>query len=191
MAFGSLIDSQMAYRSNNIFLAWTTILTPIQVQYAKDALSSLDISVKNNSVALDFGVDESYTLDVPSSGGKASLSTATWVGTLRGPEAFSQLVVASTSNKKSNLVVHTAHIEDKPSFPHRGIRLVLEIDMPAHTGIIAEPHPDYIIIGYHHFWNGIAAESPVDQIDLLNNDAWQFQRCCCSKFGQLHSRITL
>ncbi|KAJ8654538.1 hypothetical protein O0I10_009844 [Lichtheimia ornata] len=231
--------------------------TPVQVAYdnetlsdAKDALSSLDISVKDNNVALDFGVDESYTLDVPSSGGKASLSAATWVGALRGLETFSQLVVSSSSNKKGNLVVHTAHIEDQPSFPHRGVmldtarnyfpvddilrtidamsynkmnvfhwhatdaqswplqfkshpelhetgaysssevytpedvqkiigyaqargvRVVLEIDMPAHTGIIAESHPDYII-GYDHFWNGIAAEPPSGQIDLLSDDAWQ------------------
>lgn len=231
--------------------------TPVQVAYdnetlsdARDALTSLDISVKDNNVALDFGVDESYTLDVPSSGGKASLSAATWVGALRGLETFSQLVVSSSSSKKGNLVVHTAHIEDEPSFPHRGVmldtarnyfpvddilrtidamsynkmnvfhwhatdaqswplqfkshpelhetgayssnevytpedvqkiidyaqargvRVVLEIDMPAHTGIIAESHPDYII-GYDHFWNGIAAEPPSGQIDLLNDDAWQ------------------
>ncbi|KAI9311224.1 glycoside hydrolase superfamily [Dichotomocladium elegans] len=54
----------------------------------------------------------------------------------------------------------------------RGVRVVLEIDVPAHTGIIAEAHPDFII-GYDKFWAPYAAEPPAGQIDLVNDGAWQ------------------
>ncbi|KAI9496501.1 glycoside hydrolase superfamily [Zychaea mexicana] len=226
---------------------------PVQVPYEEETLASsdnpltsLDISVKDNSVKLDYGVDESYSLDVPASGGKATLTAETWVGALRGLETFSQLVIAGDDDK---LVAHTVSITDAPSYPHRGvsfdtsrnyfpvddllrlldamsynkmnafhwhatdaqswplvskshpelskngaysaseiygprdvqrvldhaeslgIRVVLEIDMPAHTGVIAETYPDYII-GYEEFWAKYAAQPPAGQIDLINEDAW-------------------
>ncbi|KAI8143947.1 glycoside hydrolase superfamily [Fennellomyces sp. T-0311] len=226
---------------------------PVQPAYEEETLepsgsglSSLDISVQDNSAKLDFGIDESYTLEIPADGGKATLNAATWVGALRGLETFSQLVV----EEDGKLVAHTVSIKDSPSYPHRGmmldssrnflpvkdilrtldamsynklnvlhwhatdaqswplvseshpeltnkgaysakdiytprdvqriikyaeslgIRTILEIDMPAHTGIIAEAYPDYII-GYEEFWAAYAAEPPSGQIDLLNDDAWQ------------------
>ncbi|KAG2224208.1 hypothetical protein INT45_001326 [Circinella minor] len=228
----------------------------VQVDYeketlesSKDALTSLDIIVDDNKALLDYGIDESYSLEIPQQGGKATLSAPTWVGALRGLETFSQLVEADHGNKKK-LIAHTVSITDAPSYPHRGvsfdtsrnyfpvedilrtldamsynkmnvlhwhatdaqswpleskshpelsingaysahevygpkqvkqvldhaeslgIRVVLEIDMPAHTGIIAETYPDYII-GYHEFWAKYAPEPPAGQIDLLNEDAWE------------------
>ncbi|KAI9278972.1 glycoside hydrolase superfamily [Phascolomyces articulosus] len=231
---------------------WVPVQPPYEedhVEPSENALTSLDISVEDDSVKLDYGVDESYTLEVPAEGGKATLSAPTWVGALRGLETFSQLVQADNGDTKK-LVAHTASITDAPSYPHRGvsfdtsrnffpvpdllrlldamaynkmnvfhwhatdaqswpleskshpalhekgayhpsqtygpkavqqvlkhaesrgIRVVLEIDVPAHTGIIAEAYPDYII-GYDHFWADIAAEPPSGQIDLLNDDAYK------------------
>ncbi|ORZ17784.1 glycoside hydrolase superfamily [Absidia repens] len=100
--------------------------TPVQVPYEKqaalkmtNALRQLKINVKNNNVKLDMGVDESYNLEVPSNGGSATLTAPTWVGALRGLETFSQLVIGSDDGS----VVHTATINDSPSYGHRGISL--------------------------------------------------------------------
>ncbi|KAL0089561.1 glycoside hydrolase family 20 protein [Phycomyces blakesleeanus] len=227
---------------------------PVQVPYTKQpalgsagTLKSLEISVKDNYAKLDIGIDESYTLDVPSKGGKATLIAATWVGAIRGLETFSQLV---ESGKHDGLIAHTAHIIDHPTYGHRGIlldtarnfypvkdilrtidamafnkmnvlhwhvtdsqswplyfkshpelsekgaysskevyspkdvetiirygesrgvRLIVELDMPAHTATIAESHPDYMAcIG--EWWGDFAAEPPAGQLNPINEGAWK------------------
>lgn len=226
---------------------------PVQVaygQYKSDVdingkIQGLTVKVKDNDCKLDLGVDESYTLDVPASGGKATLEAATWVGALRGLETFSQLVV-KTDQK---LVAHSAKIEDKPSYVHRGlmldtsrnyyplkdllrtidamsynklnvfhwhvtdsqswplqfkshpelsdkaaysqdeiytaqdvkqlisyaesrgVRVILELDMPAHTATIGESHPDYIVCG-DKFWADYAAEPPAGQLHPLKDEVF-------------------
>lgn len=90
-----------------------------KVKASKNKLKGINIKVKNNKAKLDIDVDESYKLDVPSQGGYATLTAPTWVGALRALETFSQLVVAD--GKK--LVAHTASINDKPTYGHRGILL--------------------------------------------------------------------
>ncbi|KAI9264831.1 glycoside hydrolase superfamily [Sporodiniella umbellata] len=97
---------------------------PVQVTAQQNltqggSLNELSITIQDNSVKLDINVDESYTLSVPSKGGKITLKAPTWVGALRGLETFSQLV----QEDRKSLVVHTAEIQDAPSFTHRGILL--------------------------------------------------------------------
>jgi hexosaminidase len=87
------------------------------------SLKSLDISVKDNNAKLDTGIDESYELNVPSSGGKATLTANTWVGALRGLETFSQLVQRKKGGNKNQIAAHTAKITDAPTYGHRGIML--------------------------------------------------------------------
>lgn len=228
--------------------------TPVQVT-AKQSLktggklSSLDIKVADNHIKLDAEIDESYVLDVPSKGGKASLTAKTWVGALRGLETFSQLV-QTKNGKKGDLVAHAAKIVDSPTYGHRGIlldtarnfypvkdilrvldaqaynkmnvlhwhatdsqswplyfkshpelskkgaysseetyspkdvqtvikyaqsrgiRVILEIDMPAHTATIGESHPDYLICA-DEFWAAYSAEPPAGQLDPLNKKAFK------------------
>ncbi|KAF7731940.1 hypothetical protein EC973_007771 [Apophysomyces ossiformis] len=99
---------------------WTPVQVTKNVKLSKaKKLNHLDISVDNNHAKLDIDIDESYTLDVPAKGGKATLKAKTWVGALRGLETFSQLIQAD----HKCLVAHTAHIQDKPSYGHRGIML--------------------------------------------------------------------
>ncbi|KAI9025309.1 glycoside hydrolase superfamily [Phycomyces nitens] len=204
-------------------------------------LTSLDIRVNDNFIKLDAGIDESYTLDIPTSGGEAVLAAETWVGALRGLETFSQLILGYN--------VHTVNIQDYPAFGHRGVlldtarnfystssllrtidamaynkmnvfhwhatdsqswplffqshpelssngaysskevytpvdvqlikdyaesrgvRVIIEIDMPAHTASIGESHPDYIVCG-KEFWAQYAAEPPAGQLHPLNRNAW-------------------
>ncbi|KAG2237180.1 glycoside hydrolase superfamily [Thamnidium elegans] len=229
---------------------WVQVqVTPKQTLKKGGYLSSLHIDVKNNNAKLDKGVDESYVLEVPAKGGKATLSAKTWVGALRGLETFSQLVQAKDGKKKGGkLVAHSAKITDAPTFEHRGIlldtsrnfypvkdilrtidaqafnkmnvlhwhatdsqawpfyfkshpelsekgayseeetysskdiktiikygqsrgvRIILEIDMPAHTATIGESHPDYMICA-DKFWAPFAAEPPAGQLNPLHKKA--------------------
>ncbi|KAI9487777.1 MAG: glycoside hydrolase superfamily [Benjaminiella poitrasii] len=52
-----------------------------------------------------------------------------------------------------------------------GIRVVLEIDMPAHTASIGESHPDLILCG-QEFWAAYAAEPPAGQLNPILNGTY-------------------
>lgn len=45
----------------------------------------------------------------------------------------------------------------------RGIRVILELDMPAHTATIGESYPDYMLCA-DEFWAAYAAEPPAGQL---------------------------
>ncbi|CAM0136060.1 unnamed protein product [Umbelopsis sp. WA50703] len=93
-----------------------TEMTPLK---KGGVLKSLQIGIKDQSVALDFGIDESYSLTIPQNGGDATLNANTWVGALRGLETFSQLIVKTDGQ----LVAHSSVIQDWPTYPHRGVML--------------------------------------------------------------------
>lgn len=54
----------------------------------------------------------------------------------------------------------------------RGVRVILEIDMPAHTASIVESHPD-VLLCTDEFWAKFAAEPPAGQLDPLNEKGFQ------------------
>lgn len=54
----------------------------------------------------------------------------------------------------------------------RGIRVILELDMPAHTASIGDSHPD-LMICIDEFWAAYAAEPPAGQLNPINQDAFQ------------------
>lgn len=83
-------------------------------------ITGIDFEVGDNHAKLDIGIDESYHLVVPTKGGQATLKAPTWVGALRALETFSQLVEANHDNE---LLIHTASIDDAPTYGHRGILL--------------------------------------------------------------------
>ncbi|RUS32990.1 Chitobiase/beta-hexosaminidase domain 2-like protein [Jimgerdemannia flammicorona] len=100
-------------------LIWYEKWTPVQVAYPNttvltpngSVLKKIEIRVDNLTTKLDVGIDESYTLDIPASGGVGVISAKAYVGALRALETFSQLV----SNAGRGLQVHASHIEDWPS----------------------------------------------------------------------------
>ncbi|CAO3648518.1 unnamed protein product [Cunninghamella echinulata] len=49
----------------------------------------------------------------------------------------------------------------------RGVRVILEIDMPAHTASIGESHPDVMACLYQ-WWGPLAAQPPAGQLNPLN-----------------------
>lgn len=52
----------------------------------------------------------------------------------------------------------------------RGIRVIVEIDSPAHTASIGDSHPDYLLCA-DEFWAAYAAEPPAGQINPINPKA--------------------
>lgn len=91
-------------------------------------LARLEISVADTGVALQHGVDESYTIHVKgcdairTSPPSAVLSATTVWGALHGLETFSQLV-RRRSGSARRFIPHNVLINDAPNFPHRGIIL--------------------------------------------------------------------
>lgn len=105
-----------------------------------NTLSTLEVSIDDVNAKLEFGVDESYTLDI-SDKGSATLAAKTKWGALYGLETFSQLVQAYKTSSSiedyddqeeqgfdtsvENLFIPETpiHIEDAPAYSHRGLML--------------------------------------------------------------------
>eukprot|EP00761_Pharyngomonas_kirbyi_P000590 gb/GECH01000590.1/.p1 GENE.gb/GECH01000590.1/~~gb/GECH01000590.1/.p1 ORF type:complete len:584 (+),score=102.63 gb/GECH01000590.1/:1-1752(+) len=83
-------------------------------------ISRLDIQVENLETPLSSEVDESYQIEITSSG-SASLNAPTVWGMLHGLETFSQLVEWDDTEQRYKAAV--AAIDDKPRFPWRGVMI--------------------------------------------------------------------
>ncbi|KAI8973000.1 glycoside hydrolase superfamily [Pilobolus umbonatus] len=136
--YGSILADQFTVEGqNNLYLhsavdrylrlikmeKWKPVQVPAdntwEVILSGNMLLGLKLEVMNATVKLDMGIDESYGIYIPKEGGYGTIRAATWVGALRGLETFSQLI----EKNNNNLVVHSAHIEDAPTYVHRGILL--------------------------------------------------------------------
>ncbi|KAM7269620.1 hypothetical protein ACFE04_025117 [Oxalis oulophora] len=83
-------------------------------------LRTLTITVINLSTPLHHGVNESYTLIIPSTGVSATLIAETPWGAMRGLETFSQLVWWEAHSLR---VAAGLYVVDAPLFEHRGVLL--------------------------------------------------------------------
>ncbi|XP_010037508.2 beta-hexosaminidase 2 [Eucalyptus grandis] len=81
-------------------------------------LQTLVVLVNDLAAPLSHGVNESYSLSIPTSGDKASLIAETVWGAMRGLETFSQLVWG-----KPSWVAVGVEVQDWPIFSYRGIML--------------------------------------------------------------------
>jgi len=80
--------------------------------------ATLEVTTDHESKAVqELGEDESYTLDVSSSGAK--LHAANPLGAIRGLQTFLQLIAITPDGFSSPAV----HIEDRPRFPWRGLMI--------------------------------------------------------------------
>ncbi|XP_022872625.1 beta-hexosaminidase 2-like [Olea europaea var. sylvestris] len=216
-------------------------------------LTALVITVADVNSPLTHGVNESYSLAVPSSGENAILTAQTEWGAMRGLETFSQLVYSSPSSVACGLYISDVplfmhrgimldtsrnyygvkdllrlvkamsmnklnvfhwHITDSHSFPvvlpsepelarkgaygesmkytaadvrnvvefgmEYGVRVVPEIDMPAHTGSWAEAYPEIVTCANMFWWpaesdwpNRLAAEPGTGQLNPLHPKTYQ------------------
>lgn len=81
-------------------------------------LHTLSITISDLTAQLHHGVDETYSLTVPSNGGSANITAKTVWGAMRGLETFSQLVWGNPSTVAVGL-----YVWDSPLFAHRGLML--------------------------------------------------------------------
>ncbi|KAI7735096.1 hypothetical protein M8C21_014898 [Ambrosia artemisiifolia] len=95
-----------------------TPLTPPKLNLTTPPLQTLTVTVTDLTPPLTHGVNESYTLTIPSNTSIATLIAATPWAAMRGLESFSQLVWASPAQVGAGLV-----ITDWPMFEHRGVVL--------------------------------------------------------------------
>ncbi|KAH7103347.1 N-acetylhexosaminidase [Auriculariales sp. MPI-PUGE-AT-0066] len=67
-------------------------------------------------------------------------------------------------------LIYTA--EDVDELAHyaasRGIDIIMEIDMPGHTGSIVTSHPEHVACGWTDNWGGNAAEPPSGQLRVAS-----------------------
>ncbi|KAM0048521.1 putative beta-N-acetylhexosaminidase [Helianthus debilis subsp. tardiflorus] len=95
-----------------------TPLIPPPHNLTTPPLQTLTVNVIDLTPPLSHGVNESYTLTIPSNTTTATLVAATPWAAMRGLESFSQLVWASPARVAAGLV-----ISDWPMFEHRGVVL--------------------------------------------------------------------
>ncbi|KAF8395942.1 hypothetical protein HHK36_019898 [Tetracentron sinense] len=93
------------------------IVTPTVNLTSTPPLHFLTLSISDLTAPLHHGVDESYTLTIPTLG-SANLTAFTVWGAMRGLESFSQLVWGDPLRVASGLSV-----SDSPIFGHRGVML--------------------------------------------------------------------
>jgi hypothetical protein len=84
-------------------------------------LEKLTVIVSDPAAQLQHGVDESYALEVPATGGAATLTAGTAWGAMRGLETLSQL--AWQGRGQLLVVASGMRVEDRPLYPHRGLIL--------------------------------------------------------------------
>ncbi|CAM8889063.1 unnamed protein product [Rhodiola kirilowii] len=94
------------------------VVPQLNLSSSSSPLYLLSVFVADVHAPLSHGVDESYSLRIPTTGGVANLTAATPWGAMRGLETFSQLVWGSPSR-----VAVGVEISDSPIFPHRGLVL--------------------------------------------------------------------
>ncbi|KAG0559247.1 hypothetical protein M758_10G088900 [Ceratodon purpureus] len=87
------------------------------------ALVKLVVGLGSRNEELQYGVDESYTLEVPDSSASnvAYLEAHTVYGALRGLETFSQLTTFNFKSKKVQISNTPYVIKDFPRFAYRGL----------------------------------------------------------------------
>ncbi|KAG0182918.1 hypothetical protein DFQ28_003647 [Apophysomyces sp. BC1034] len=125
---------------------WVPVHVPLtkarRIAVAPSSLAALTIDISDTTADLDFGVDESYSLDITKDA-KAVLEAETVWGALRGLETFSQLVQSRTEKKEEDeesdedqdeeeeedgfeglfIPEVPIHIKDSPVYSHRGLML--------------------------------------------------------------------
>ncbi|MBV8050703.1 MAG: family 20 glycosylhydrolase, partial [Acidobacteriaceae bacterium] len=108
-------------RAVNLFITHLrrqTGMSPLDMKVTDSAQGTLVVHVDHASKDVqELGEDESYTLDIKSSG--AALNAATSLGIMRGLQTFLQLVQTSPQG----LAVPALTIQDQPRFPWRGLMI--------------------------------------------------------------------
>ncbi|KAJ4798809.1 Beta-hexosaminidase [Rhynchospora pubera] len=96
----------------------------IEAKFANSSvLAGVNVVVHSSDDTLNFGIDESYTLNVPAKGSPlyAKIEASTIFGALHALETFSQLCYFNFTSKVVELHAAPWTIYDLPRFPYRGL----------------------------------------------------------------------
>ena len=100
----------------------------------ESALSTVDVQVRDIDAALQMGVDESYTLHIPTGDDDSvHIEANTYYGAVHALETLSQLVTFNFSTSTYQVQNTPWTIHDRPRYPHRG----LMIDTSRHYETVA------------------------------------------------------
>lgn len=99
------------------FARYTAQYFPRRTPSADGGISAVEVTVTNDTAALQLGVDESYTLTV--SAGGAAIRAATQFGAYHAMETLGQLIVFNATAKQYAIGSAPWRIDDAPRFSHR------------------------------------------------------------------------
>lgn len=94
------------------------IITPTVELSPTNPLQTIVLTISDLNSPLQHGVNESYSLTIPTAGSSANLTAETVWGAMRGLESFSQFVWGDPARVPTGL-----HVTDSPIFEHRGVLL--------------------------------------------------------------------
>ncbi|CAI9103269.1 OLC1v1001723C1 [Oldenlandia corymbosa var. corymbosa] len=115
-----LIRAVKRYHTQILSEKYNPLVTPLLNLTSTTQLQTLTVNVVDPAAPLSHGVNESYSLSIPTSeeSTAATLTAGTVWGAMRGLETFSQLVYGNPPKIASGLFV-----SDAPLYPHRGLML--------------------------------------------------------------------
>lgn len=85
----------------------------------------------------------------------------------------------------SVVVIYVSIIHWRRHISQRGIDVLLEIDTPGHTAIIAESHPEHIACKESTPWGDFAAEPPAGQLRLASPETQNFTASLLSSIAKV------
>ncbi|KAK0464781.1 beta-hexosaminidase [Desarmillaria tabescens] len=86
----------------------------------------------------------------------------------------------------SSMTYSTADIEDIVAYAaSRGIDVLVEVDTPGHSGIIAEAYPDHIACSGATPWQDYAGEPPAGQLRVASSDTVNFTASLVSAISSM------
>ena len=129
------------------FDRYATLTFPHVSHSGSSGILSLKVVVEDlDESHPQLGVDESYKLDVSTSG--ATLTSKTVWGALRGLETFSQIVSFNFEEETYEIPSTPILINDAPRFPHRGlVRIISELKRALTFYLLTHP--------LTHFYNNM------------------------------------
>ncbi|KAG0207326.1 hypothetical protein BGX33_006907 [Mortierella sp. NVP41] len=93
-------------------------VAPENTRHGRPTLKTIQVNVSDLKADLQHGVDETYTLDITSSG-KGTIKAKTVWGALNGLQTLNQIIISD--GKHGLQIEQPVHIQDGPKYPHRGV----------------------------------------------------------------------
>jgi hexosaminidase len=103
------------------YAPFPTYVPPAKAKRGNTTLNSVSVQIADSNAPLQHGVDESYTIDVPSTGEAISITAKTNWGALHAFTTLQQLVISDGNG--GLMIEQPVSISDAPIYPYRGIMI--------------------------------------------------------------------